>query len=420
MAESTSWLRPLANPRFRLLWVGRTVSFAGSAAFPIALTMAVITEDGSATSLGLVLAASAVAEAIFMLVGGVWADRLSRRTVMIVADLVRCVAHVVIGIQIINGVVSTGWLLVVALCTGAASAFFLPASYGLLPAVVEPSELQQANALMSVGRRTAMLTGPVVATSLALSIGAGWAILIDGLTFAVSAVALLLLRLPEVKREASSIIADIREGWSEVRGRRWFWSNTIVHGLWNFARCFYFTVGAALVITSNGGEFGWGVITQGATVGAFLGAVIALRIRPRRPLVVSNICLALGALPLIAIALDLPVPAIAAAAVMMNSVLGLLDTLWDTTVQQRVPEHLISKVGSYDWVASIALIPAGMAVASPLADLLGDEVVLIAAALVMLVSSLGVLALRDVREVESGPAPASAPERAADGVPASP
>ncbi|MEW2592251.1 MFS transporter [Micromonospora aurantiaca] len=420
MSGSTSWRRPLRNKQFRLLWVGRTVSFAGSAAFPIALTMAVISEEGSATSLGLVLAASAIAEAVFMVVGGVWADRLSRRAVMIVADWVRCAAHVTIGIQMINGVFSTGWLVAAAICTGTASAFFLPASYGLIPATVEPSQLQQANALMSIGRRTAMLTGPVVATSLVLGIGAGWAILLDGLTFAVSAIALMLLRVPEPKRQASSIIADIREGWTEVRSRRWFWSNAVVHGLWNFGRCFYFTIGPVLVITSNGGEFGWGVITQGATVGAFLGAVVALRFRPRRPLVVSNICLALGALPLIAIALELPVPAIALAAVMMNSVLGLLDSLWDTTVQQRMPENLISKVGSYDWVASIALIPVGMAAASPLAELVGAKTILIAAALVMAVPSLAVLALREVRQMETKSTPEVVPEREDDSVPAVP
>lgn len=393
---------PFADRRFRLLWIGRTISDLGSSAFGIALTFAIVADTGSAAALGLVLAVALGSEMLLVMVGGVWADRLARRHVMLVADAIRCVAHTFIGVQLVLGVVDIPSLLVVALISGSASAFYRPASFGLVPATVDPHLLQRANAVISVGTRTALLAGPAVATGLALSIGVGWAIVLDGLTFAVSVITLARLRVAEpVRARRAGFLADVAAGWSTVRGQRWFVSNLVVHGLWNFGRCFFFTVGAAAVITSLGGELSWGLITQGAAVGALLGAVLSLRVQARRPLVVANVCLALGALPLVCIALRLPVLVIAAAAVVMNTVLGLMGTLWLTTIQKRFAEESISKVGAYDFVASIALNPVGMALAVPIASVLGVTATLLTAALLMAVPALGVLALPYVRRLSS-------------------
>jgi MFS family permease len=388
-----------------LLWTGRVLSNLGTAVFPVALTMAIVSETGSALDLGLVLAVSSGAEVVFILIGGVWADRLSRRKVMIVADAARCVAQVFIGVQLIGGLLHLPSLLVAAFVTGTSAAFFRPASYGLVPATVAPHLLRQANAWISIGQRTVFLIGPAIATVLTLSVGAGWAVLLDGLTFAVNVVFLLLLRVPEAARAATPFIADLRAGWREVRVRTWFWSNASVHCLWNLARCFFFTVGAAAVITSDAGELGWGIVTQGTAVGALLGAAVSLRVRAGRPLVLCNICLAVGALPLIAIAMDLPVGVVAVAAVMMNAGLGLMGTVWNTTVQQQIPEHAISRVGAFDWLTSTALNPLGMAIAVPLAAAFGTTTSLFAAALLMLAPSLGVLAIRDVRMVTDEASP---------------
>lgn len=370
--------------------------------------MAIVSKTGSALDLGLVLAVSSAAEVVFILIGGVWADRLPRRKVMIVADTARCVAQVFIGLQLIGGLLHLPSLLVAAFVTGTAAAFFRPASYGLVPATVAPDLLRQANAWISVGQRTVFLVGPAIATALTLSVGAGWAVLLDGVSFAVNVAFLLLLRVPEAVRAATPFVADLRAGWREVRIRTWFWSNAGVHCLWNLARCFFFTVGAAAVITSGAGELGWGIVTQGMAVGALLGAAVSLRLKARRPLVLCNVCLALGALPLVAIAMDLPVGVIAVAAAVMNLVLGLMGTVWNTTVQQHIPEHAISRVGAFDWLTSTSLNPLGMAVAVPVAAVFGTTTSLFAAALLMVVPSLGVLTLRDVRIVSDEPSPVPA------------
>ncbi|MER5642191.1 MFS transporter [Kitasatospora sp. NPDC002227] len=386
-----------ADPRFRVLWFGQAVSYLGSAVFPVALTLAMVRDAGSAGRLGLVLAAGALSEGLLLLVGGVLADRLPRHRIMSGADTVRCVGHLFLGAALLRPGTPLAALLVVSAVVGAAGGFFRPASTGLIANSVGPADLQRANAVMSVTRRTAMLAGPALATALALTVGAGWAMILDGLTFAVSAVTLTRLRIPSTPVPRTPFLRDLREGWQEVRGRQWLWSNLLVHGMWNLARTAYFTAGATLVITRLGGELSWGVVTQGATVGAFAGAVLSLRIRPRRPLVVSNLCLAVGGAALVLVAAEAPVWLIAVAAAVMNLGLGLMSTLWDTTVQREVPDEKLARVASFDWLLSTALSPLGMALAGPLTAAVGARSTLWGAAALMVVPSLGVLALREVR-----------------------
>ncbi|WP_331747034.1 MFS transporter (plasmid) [Streptomyces sp. NBC_00853] len=402
---------PLIDPRFRLLWGGQTLSYAGSAVFPVALTIALIKDNGSATDLGLVAASSMLAEALFFLFGGVWADRLPRQLVMVGADTVRCIAHVLIGLELASGRTDLSHLVIVALVVGTANAFFLPASSGLVPATVAPELLQKANALMGASRHGATLVGPAIATTLALTVGAGWALVLDGITFAVSAITLALLKVPHVKptvREPFHV--ELRHGWDEVRKRTWLWSNLVGHGLWNLARTTYFVVAPMVVIANLGGEVAWGTITQGGAVGALVGALIALRVRPRRPLLVANICLAMGALPLPLIALEAPTYVIAVAAGLMSVALGLFGALWSTTLQQHVPDNLISRVSAYDWLVSIALAPLSLALAAPLALRIGSSETLFAAAALMVTSALGSLLVADVRRLPPEPAVVSRKE----------
>ncbi|MEU9193756.1 MFS transporter [Streptomyces hundungensis] len=390
---------PLSDSRFRVLWFGQTLSYAGSAIFPVALTLALVQGIGSATDLGLVLAGAAVGEALFLLVGGVWADRLPRQKVMIAADSIRCVAHVFIGLRIVSGQAGLAELMLASACVGAATGFFLPASSGLVPSTVTPELLQRANAVMAVSRRSAMMLGPAAATTIALTIGPGWAMVIDGATFAVNALMLSRLRVGHVAAPRESFLKELREGWGEIRERTWLWSNYAAHGCWNLSRTVYFTVGAATVISGLGGEVAWGIIAQGATVGALTGALVSLRVRTSRPLVVINICLSLGAIPLALIALGAPTALIAVGAGVMAFALGLMGTLWDTAVQQQIPADRMSRVSAYEWLLSSALIPLGMALAGPLAGLVGARAALYGAAALMAVSSLGVLAIPEVRRL---------------------
>ncbi|MGV9772328.1 MFS transporter [Streptosporangium sp. NPDC003464] len=401
-------MTPLRDPRFRLLWSGQALSHIGDAVTPVALALAIVTATGSATDLGLVLAAQSTATVALMLPGGVWADRLPRQRVMLVADLVRGLAHAVMGVGLITGTVGTLHLAALAALSGAASAFFLPATTGLLPATVAPEHLPRANALMAIANRGSTLLGPGIATALALTAGPGWALVLDAATFAVSAVLLSRLRLapvPPVPHERFG--RQLAEGWAELRRHRWYWTNLVGHSLWNLGRCVLITIGPLIAVTGLGGELAWGTIVQGGTVGALCGALLALRARPRRPLLAANLALALGALPFVTLAAGAPALAVAAAYGLMTGGLAFMAPFWETAVQEHIPAEAISRVSAYDWMLSLGLMPLGMALAGPLSSAAGTAPTLYGAAALIALSCLGVLALPDVRRL--GRAPAGAP-----------
>ncbi|MBF5028527.1 MULTISPECIES: MFS transporter [unclassified Micromonospora] len=402
----SSWARrtfaPLRDRRFRLYWTGLSVSQLGNAVSAIALTLGIISATGSAADLGIVLGAAALAELSMTLIGGVWADRLPRQKIMMVADALRAVAQVIVAVELFSGRPNIAHIAVASALAGGALGVYLPAASGIVPATVDREYLQQANALASLARRSAFMLGPVIGTTLVVTVGAGWALLFDALTFAVNLSLLSLLRIPHVPREPSTFVSDLVQGWRAVSSRTWLWANLIVYCIWNLMRCFYFVVGPMVIISGHGGEVGWATIVQGGAIGALAGALIGLNIRPRRPLVVSNLANSLGALPLIMIAVGAPVLVVAVAAGLMSLVLGL-GSIWSTTLQQHIPSSEISRVFSYDWMVSVALIPVGMAVAGPVAEVVGERPSLLGAGVAILVASFGVLAIRQVRDL--GPRP---------------
>ncbi|MFD7127283.1 MULTISPECIES: MFS transporter [Streptomyces] len=382
-------LDTLRDARFRLLWIGQSVSSVGSATTLTALTLALVDGPDSAGRIGVVLGSGLVSEAVFLLVGGVLADRLPRRLIMLAADAVRCAGHVLMGLLLLGDGFSLAAVALLSAVTGAAGGFFRPASVSVVPSTVTAEHLQSANALLAVARRLAMLLGPALATTLVLTVGVGWALVLDGVTFALSCLTLALLRLPEQRsRTRGSFTRDLREGWDEVRTRTWLWTNLTAHGLWNLARTIYFTAGATLVITRPGGEWSWGLVVQGGAVGAVAGALLALRVRPRRPLRVANLCLAVGGLPLALIAIEANVWVIVVAAAAMNTGLAVMSALWDTAIQRHVPDTSLARVGAIDWLLSTALAPLGMVAAGPLAQRFGAASALGVAAGVMTVSCL--------------------------------
>ncbi|GAB3962138.1 MFS transporter [Actinoallomurus acanthiterrae] len=398
---------PLADRRFRLLWTGQTLSGLGDAITPVALALAVIQATGSATDLGAVLAAAAVPRLLLMLAGGVWADRLPRHLVMLTADVVNLFVQLTIGLELLAGVVHLGHLIALSALSGAASAFFMPAADGLIPATVEEDHLQQANALTQLSRQAGRVLGPTIATTMVITAGAGWAFLLDAATFAVSVGTLALLR---VRRHEGTpregFWTELAGGWTEMRRHRWYWTNLIVHAVWNLASSCYLTLGPLVAVRWLGGQVAWGVITQGGALGAVIGAVIALRVRPRRPLTACNLLLAVFGLPLALLAARAPAPLVAVAAGLAFGGLTFMNSLWLTAVQQYIPARALSRVMAYDWLTSLGLTPVGLAVAGPLGAAVGTSAALAGTAALVVTACVLVLAVPDVRRLTLGlPAP---------------
>ena len=374
------------------------VSLVGDRMVTIALAFAVLELGGSASEVGIVLASRTLPMVATLLIGGVFADRISRRTVMVAADLARLATQGALGLLLIAGEPPVWSLAVLSGLTGMATGFFNPASSGLLPEVVAREHLQQANGLRATAMSGGEIVGPALAGVLVASVGPGWALAIDGATFGASAAFLANLRLPRrLGRAGASFLHDLRTGWSEFRSRRWVWSLVLAASLGNMLWAAFGVLGPVVAKQDLGGAAVWGTIMAAMGVGALVGALIAIRARPRRPLVVGLLAIGLFAAPLALLAAESPPAVIAAGTFLAGAGMMLGISLYESTFQRRIPGEVLSRVSSYDWFGSLALQPIGLAIWGPIAAAIGiDEALWLAAAL-MLASILAPLALPEVR-----------------------
>ena len=408
-----SWVESFAVLRereFRLLWLGQTVSSLGDALVPLALTFAVLDLTGSAADLGLVFAAFMGARVIFMLAGGVWSDRLPRQLVMIAADIVRAGTQAVLALAFFTDAVQVWHLMVASFLVGGASAFFGPASTGLVKTIVRPERLQEANALINLSQNAIQIFGPVSAGALVVLVGFGPIFAIDAVTFLASAVFLVALRLPKRSEqpERRSFLAEAREGLDEVLARTWLWSAFIVFSISNVTIAMYFVLGPLVVERELGGASDWGLLLTAGGIGGLLGSAIALRYKPARPLIPAFLLMFFVSAQLLALIPPLPVAALMFAAVLAVGSIAIGNALWDTMLQQHIPERSISRVSSLDWMISLVFMPLGYVVAGPLAETIGLDLTLALAAGAGVAANLGLLlvpSVRNLRRVEQRPEP---------------
>ena len=365
-------LEVLRGREFRLLFAGQAVSGLGNQMAGIALAFAVLEVGGSASAVGLVLGAGALALVAALLAGGVVADRTSRRAVMLGADLVRVASQGATAALLILGSPAPWLLAVLAAASGAAAGFFLPAATGLLPEVVPDDQLQPANGLRATATSVGEIVGPLTAGLLVAGVGAGWAVAADAATFAVSAAFLALLRPPErVVSRGASFAADLRAGWRAFVARRWVWTFVAYFGV---STTLWGAIGVLGPVTAErdlGGAAAWGVVLGAFGVGSLVGGLLATRAAPARPLVFVAGMEALFALPLAFLALPTPVGLLAAGALVSGLGVTMGESVWESTLQRHVPRESLSRVSSYDWFGSFAFYPLGLAIWGPLASAVG-------------------------------------------------
>jgi MFS family permease len=385
---------------FRLLFLGHGVSVFGDRMVAVALAFAVLEAGGSVSAVGLVLAASWLPTVASVLVGGVVADRISRRTVMVASDAVRVASQGAMAALLITGAAEVWMLAALAGVTGAATGFFNPAATGLLPAVVPSEGLQPANALRSTAASVSEILGPLAAGLLVAAAGAGWAIAADAVTFAVSGACLAALRLgPAVEREAAAFLSDLRDGWNAVRSRRWVWTCIVYFAVSNLMWGAWSALGPVVAVRDLGGAGPWGTILGAVGAGALLGSLVATRVRPSRPLVFVALMDALFGLPLAFLAAGASVPILAAGAVLSGAGLMLGMSVWETTLQREIPAESLSRVASYDWFGSYAVYPLGLAIWGPLAAIIGVHTALWLASGIFFAAVLAVLAVPEIRRL---------------------
>jgi MFS family permease len=391
---------PLTERPFRLLWLARTGSSIGDALIPVALAFAVLAIGGGATGLGIVLAAFTIGRASFVVVGGVWADRLPRRGVMMTADLVRFATQATTAALLLAQVTEVWELAVLQAVAGAAGGFFAPASTALVPQTVSAPRLQQANALISLSQSVANVFGPAVSGAIVAAAGPGWVFAIDAVTFLVSATFLAALQVKDhLQPVAQRFWRDLADGWREVRRHRWLTAGFLGFALGNVGIGMYFVLGPLVARDHLGGAQAWGLILTAGAVGGVLGGMIAYRVRPQHPVAAAFAIWAFGAMPTLALVPPLPTAAIMVASAVLSISVLVGNTLWETAMQQEVRPDRLARVGSIDWLLSLCLMPAGQALAGPLTTPLGVRGTLLLAVGLMTVPNLCVLAF--VREVRT-------------------
>jgi len=394
-------LSPLSERNFRLLWTGQAVSAVGDSLTPVALAFAALMVGRSAAALGIVFAVSTLSRVVALPLGGVWADRLPRQLVMLASDWVRAAVHAAIGALLLTGHAQLWELILQAAIFNFAGGFFQPASGALVPQTVTPQKLQQANALMGLSRSFTQVGGPAISGILVALAGPGWVFVIDAATFVASAISLALLTTaPITAPQQGNFWKELAEGWRAVTSRRWLLLNLSSHALWNFGISAVFVLGPIIAIKHFGGSSAWGLIAASMGAGQVIGGLIALRVTPSRPLVVANLALTPAALQALALAVPAPIVVIIAACVVGWAGLTFLNEVWFATVPQLIPQEVLARASSFDWLLSTIAMPLGFVVFGAAADHASMSTTLVIAAVLLAVPSFLIVLVPGVRHVK--------------------
>jgi MFS family permease len=392
-------LTPFKERHFRRLFIGRTISLFGTAFAPIALAFAVLDLTGSPSDLGLVIGASFVPQLIFVLVGGIWADRLPRHHVMVASDVVAGAAQGLIAVLVLSGEAKIWHLVVLQVVRGIATAFFFPAAQGIVPQVVAAPHLQEANALLRLSRNGTQIGGAALGGVAVAAVGSGWALAFDAATYFVGAAFLIALRLPRgLTMPGRDFVRELAEGWNAFRSRAWLWGIVVQFGFVNACSVgVWLVLGPVVADEHLGGAAAWGLILAAQSAGLIAGGILTLRYRPERLLLVATLVVFLAVPSILLLAIPASATAIAAAAFVAGVGIELFSVFWDTALQQHVPHDQLSRVSSYDALGSIAFMPLGAALAGPAAEHFGVGQTLVGAAVVSAVATALVLLIDEVR-----------------------
>ncbi|HUQ54668.1 MFS transporter [Lentzea sp.] len=385
--------------RVALLTAATAISAAGNGFGRIALTFGVLALPGAtARGLSLVLVCLVVPQILFVVFGGVLADRVSRFRLLVLSDVTSALAY--------TGLAAGLWwhapipvLAVFAAVAGTAMSVSGPATSALMPEIVTADRLQRTNSVVMTAVRSADLAGTALGGTAVAVAGAPSTLLLNAVSFAASAVLLALVRLPSrVRAEATSLLTDLRLGWQAFLGRQWLWATVAALSFTSAALGATMGIlGPIVAVGTWDSVQSWSLVAAASTAGMLCGAAVSARLRPGRPLVAGLLLLLVFVVPLVLLAAAASPWTVAAAmfcAGLANDVFGVL---WHTTMQREVPEELLARVTSYDWLGTMVLAPVGVLVAAPLSTAFGTGPVLLGCAVVVAASSLAALSSLQVR-----------------------
>ncbi len=406
--------RALGSKSFALVWSGQTISALGDGVTLTALAWQVLVLTGSGAAMGAVLVAETVPRVLFLLLGGVVADRFSRRNVLLWSDTIRGVAVGAIAVLGWMGLLALWHLIVLGAIFGLASAFFFPAYQSIPPQLVDADTLPSANALNGMSRQMSQLFGPALGATLVALSDPSAAFAIDALSFGVSAALLLAVRVPPLPKETHDeepvgllgLVEDIREGLGYVMRSPWLWVTIAIASLGNVGLA-PMQVALPKLIKDVYGQSVWLLGATGTAIAA--GSLVTMlligqarQVRHRGILAYGG--LIVSSLAVIVFGLPLPhqyAPAIAiGVSVFFGAGLAIFELIWVTSLQELVPMEKLGRVSSVDWVGSLALMPVGLALVGVLTDRVGASWVFMAGGALNLALELIALTVPGIRKLD--------------------
>lgn len=389
----------LRNPNVSRMFIAYLVSYTGTAMAPIAMAFGVLELTGSTTDASIVIAAPTLASIVVLLLGGVLADRTSRQRVIYSAELLAMVAQFFLAFLFLSNFATVPWLTFFMLINGIAIAFHAPAATGFIIQLVDKEDLQAANALLGTARNGAIAGGAALGGILVAVFGAGTTLLIDAISFGVSALLVISVKPKlQITPEAASVFEDLRLGWREFTSHTWLWVIVVQFSLIvAVGEGVFGLIGPAVTREQMGGAVDWGFIASGFGVGTLVGGLVGMKVRPKYPMRFATLCVFFFAGVELTLAIPMSVYVIAFAAFISGFAGQLFAVIWYTTLQMKIPAHMLSRVSAYDHLGSIALAPLGIVAAGILFETIGFRLTLIIAALTVIVPTIIAFCVRDVR-----------------------
>lgn len=406
----------LRQRRFALLFTGRAVTMFGTAFGPMALAFGVLSLAGATpTTLSIVLTGHAVPQLALMLFGGAIGDRFPRHQVLVAGQVLSGSAFGGMAAMLLTGWAPLAALTGCAVLAGCGSTLLLPVLTSAVRDVVGREQLQPANALLRLGGNTANIVGLAGAGGAIALLGPGTALLVTALAYLAAGWLLRGLRpgtaaprpdsagsTSAVDRRGRWLLADVRVGVREFASRQWLWVVVLSAAILNAGTAAGFGVlGPVLAVDRLGGAVPWSIIMIGYSAGTLVSVVLALRLRPARPLLAASLVTPLLAAPMVALGAASPLGLTVAAALLAGMAFNVFGVWWETTVQQQIPAGVLARVISVNYLVALSIRPLGILVAGHFATSSGPGPTILVLGIVMLAAGLAVLASSQVRNLST-------------------
>jgi MFS family permease len=398
----------LANRNFRFLLADRLLAPMAATFSLVGVSFAVLDATGSTADLSYVLAAQLAPSLVFLLIGGVIADRIAPQLVIIAANVMIAAGEGTFGVLLLTSHPRLWVMIVLETLTGTGMAIFYPASVALLPRLVPAGQMQEASAISRLTMNGALIGGAALAGGCVALFGPGWALAVCGIGMFGTVPLMRAIRVQPRGREqehSPSVIRELREGWSEFRSHTWLWATVLQFTVVLAAWCGAFQVlGPAVAKAHLGGPAAWGLIASVESAGLIVGGLVSLRWMPDRPVRFCALMGAAIAISPLSLAMLLPLPVICLAAFMLGIGMEMMAVVWTVTMTAKIPPAMLARVSAYDGLGSVMGMPVGAVIAGPIASVIGVSATQYGAAAITVIASLLALIPRDVRTLRAGPA----------------